>query len=107
MVYRMVTEKRMRHHDLQAIKTAFSVGRGLFTGVATRNAIALGYDRYGMAKVIQTIEAGHFYKSMTSLYDATVWQDVYHVPANGMTLYVKFTDNGTLVEFTLLSFKEK
>jgi motility quorum-sensing regulator / GCU-specific mRNA interferase toxin len=44
---------------------------------------------------------------MTSNYDASVWQDVYHPAYNEMTLYVKFTDNGTLAEFTLLSFKEK
>jgi hypothetical protein len=43
---------------------------------------------------------------MTSIYDASVWQDVYHVPHAGGTLYVKFTDNGGS-EFTLLSFKEK
>ncbi len=49
----------------------------------------------------------HFYKSMTSNYDVSVWQDVYHVPHVGGTLYVKFTDNGSVTQFTLLSFKEK
>jgi hypothetical protein len=44
---------------------------------------------------------------MTSNHDATVWQDVYHVPHAGGTLYVKFTDNGSVTGFTLLSFKEK
>jgi hypothetical protein len=44
---------------------------------------------------------------MTSHYDENVWQDVYHVPHVGGTLYVKFTDNASLTEFTLLSFKEK
>jgi motility quorum-sensing regulator/GCU-specific mRNA interferase toxin len=107
MVYWIMVDKRVRHHELERIKAAFSEGRGLFTGAATRDAIALGYDRDGMTNVIRTIEACHFYKSMTSIYDSAVWQDVYHVPEGGRTLYVKFTDNGTLVQFTLLSFKEK
>ncbi len=47
-----------------------------------------------------------FYKSMTSYEDARRWQDVYHVPWNGLTIYLKFTDN-VVTEFTVLSFKEK
>lgn len=57
-------------------------------------------------KVIQTMERSHFYKSMTSHSDHRVWQDVYHVPSDVGDLYVKFTA-GVLVEFLLLSFKEK
>jgi motility quorum-sensing regulator / GCU-specific mRNA interferase toxin len=43
---------------------------------------------------------------MTSIYDHRVWQDVYHVPHRGLTLYVKFTADA-VTEFRLLSFKEK
>jgi len=43
---------------------------------------------------------------MTSNYDHKIWQDVYHVPADEMTLYVKFTADA-VKEFKLLSFKEK
>ena len=32
--------------------------------------------------------------------------DVYHVPWEGVTLYVKFTDD-VVTEFVVLSFKEK
>ncbi len=39
--------------------------------------------------------------------DSRIWQDVYHLPHTVGTLYVKFTDNGLITEFTLLSFKEK
>ena len=53
------------------------------------------------------MDKGQFYKSMTSNYDPKIWQDVYHVPHAAGTLYVKFTDNGSVTEFTLLSFKEK
>ena len=99
-------DKRVSHHDLVAIKSAFSKGNGLVTRIATQDAAGLGYGWNEIAAIIQTIGKGHFYKSMTSNYDTSVWQDVYHVPHAGGTLYVKFTDNGG-TEFTLLSFKEK
>jgi motility quorum-sensing regulator/GCU-specific mRNA interferase toxin len=35
-----------------------------------------------------------------------LWQDVYRVPDDDLTLYVKFTSD-TVTEFKLLSFKEK
>lgn len=102
-----MAEKKTPHHDLKAVKLAFSKGEGLFTGVATRDAASLGYGTDEIVAVIQTMERSQLYKSMTSNYDTKVWQDVYHVPHAAGTLYVKFTDNGLLTEFTLLSFKEK
>jgi motility quorum-sensing regulator/GCU-specific mRNA interferase toxin len=102
-----MTEKRKPHHDLEAIKQAFSTSKGHYTGTATRDAASLGLGAEQIAAAIQTIGKTHFYKSMTSNYNAKIWQDVYHVPHAVGTLYVKFTDNGLLTEFTLLSFKEK
>jgi motility quorum-sensing regulator/GCU-specific mRNA interferase toxin len=107
MVYSGMTEKKTAHHDLEAIKVAFSKGNALFTRVATQDAAALGYGSEEIVSIIQTMKAGQLFKSMTSHYDENVWQDVYHVPHVGGTLYVKFTDNASLTEFTLLSFKEK
>jgi motility quorum-sensing regulator/GCU-specific mRNA interferase toxin len=107
MVYVGMTDKWLPHHDLSAIKLAFSMGKGCTTGVAARDAAGLGYGSDDIKAIIQTIDKAHFYKSMTSNYNAAVWQDVYHVPHAGGTLYVKFTDNGSVIEFTLLSFKEK
>ena len=66
-----------------------------------RSAAALGFGRAEIAATIQTMERQHFYKSMTSYADHRVWQDVYFVPSEVGTLYVKFTAN------LLLSFKEK
>ena len=43
---------------------------------------------------------------MTSHADHRQWQDVYHLPYDGLMLYVKFTADA-VTEFTLLSFKEK
>ena len=73
---------------------------------AMRGAAALGFGRTDIYAVIKTMNKTHFYKSMTSYQNHRIWQDVYHVPYSGITLYIKFT-KGTLTEFTLLSFKEK
>jgi motility quorum-sensing regulator/GCU-specific mRNA interferase toxin len=100
-------DKWMPRHDLAAVKLAFSKGKGFTTRIATQDATGLGYSSDDIKAIIQTMDKTHFYKSMTSNYDAAVWQDVYHVPHAGGTLYVKFTDNGSVTEFTLLSFKEK
>ncbi len=54
----------------------------------------LGYGSPEIVAIVQTMVKAHFYKSMTSNYNNTVWQDVYHVPYPDGTLYVKFTDNG-------------
>lgn len=102
-----MTEKKTPTHDLEEIKLAFSKGNGVFTWTATQDAAALGYGSEEIVSIIQTMETTQLFKSMTSNYDVKVWQDVYHVPHAGGTLYVKFTDNGTVTDFTLLSFKEK
>ena len=100
-------EKRKPHHDLDAFKEALSSpDRLAVTTVALRSAIALGFDREEMAAALRRLERSHFYKSMTSHADHRQWQDVYHLPYDGLTLYVKFTAD-TVTEFTLLSFKEK
>ncbi len=106
MVY-MMPEKKTPHFDLEAIKSAFSMASNLVaTKSALQGAAALGFGSEEIVASVQTIEKGHFYKSMTSNYDNNVWQDVYHVPDPNGTLYVKFTDNGG-PDFVLLSFKEK
>jgi motility quorum-sensing regulator/GCU-specific mRNA interferase toxin len=43
---------------------------------------------------------------MTSYGNHRIWQDVYHVPSEVGTLYVKFTADA-VTEFVLLSFEEK
>jgi motility quorum-sensing regulator/GCU-specific mRNA interferase toxin len=50
----------------------------------------LGFGRAEIVSIIQTMDRKMFVKSMTTFADHRVWQDVYHVPANGMVLYVKF-----------------
>ena|SRR5215475_3951892 len=94
-------------HNLAAIKGVFSSAEGLnITGSALRDAAALGYGSEEIVEVIQSIESGHFYKTMPSEKRPGYWQDVYRVPDGGMELYVKFTSD-TVTEFKLLSFKER
>ena len=101
-------EKRKPTYDLEAIKVAIgSAERLSITSSALRDAVELGFDRSGIADVIQGIERRMFYKSMTTHADHRVWQDVYHVPLEaGPTLYVKFQAN-VVTEFTVMAFKEK
>ncbi len=102
-----MSEKPKPTYDLGAFKAAFAdVERIAVTGTALRTAAALGFDRAEIAATIQTMERLHFYKSMTSYADHRLWQDVYHVPSEVGTLYVKFTAD-VVTEFLLLSFKEK
>ncbi len=100
-------EKRRPAYNLDDIKQQFSIpGKVSATGTALKSAAALGFDKAGIVDVIQNTKVSHFYKSMTSHADHKIWQDVYHVPYDGMTLYIKFTA-GIITGFTLLSFKEK
>lgn len=102
-----MAEKKKPTYDLHAIKSRFSNTRSLAaTTTAITDAAALGFTRYDMIKTIQTIEAGHFYKSMTANTNIHLWQDVYHVPSPVGFLYIKFTAD-VITEFLLLSFKER
>jgi motility quorum-sensing regulator / GCU-specific mRNA interferase toxin len=102
-----MTEKRKPTYDLAAFKAAFDdVDKLNVTGSAVRSAARLGFGRAEIVDTIQTMLRKHFYKSMTSYADHRVWQDVYHVPSEAGTLYIKFTAD-VVTEFLLLSFKGK
>ena len=55
--------------------------------------------------VIQELSNSDFDKSMTSIADHRVWQDVYKPSVGGRTLYVKFTLDAQQA-MLLISFKE-
>lgn len=76
------------------------------TTSALRDAISLGFDRGGIVETITSTDRVMFLKSMTTLADHRVWQDVYHVPARGLVLYVKFQAD-VITEFQVMAFKEK
>ncbi len=100
-------EKRRPHHDLGRFKAAMStVDKLSMTRAAQTSAFELGCGRAEVVAALQSLKRTHFYKSMTANWNSRQWQDVYHLPWNGMTLYVKFTDSA-VTTFQLLSFKEK
>ncbi|WP_407519574.1 type II toxin-antitoxin system MqsR family toxin [Methylobacterium oryzisoli] len=100
-------EKRRPTYDLSAVKLVLgSVDTLVVTTSALRDASALGFDRHGIAETIGTMEPRMFYKSMTTAIDHRVWQDVYHVPMQGLLLYVKVQAD-VVTEFKIMSFKEK
>ncbi|WP_454858209.1 type II toxin-antitoxin system MqsR family toxin [Rhizobium binxianense] len=100
-------EKKRPTYDLEAVKAVLgSIETLALTSSALRDASALGFDRNGIATTIQSMDRRMFYKSMTTFADHRLWQDVYHVPTEGMVLYIKFQAD-VVTEFTLMSFKEK
>ena len=102
-----VMEKRKPTYDTESIKAAFSAPQSLgATRTASRDAVALGFGRQEIVDAIQSMDRRHFVRSMTSYADHTIWQDVYHVPFGGLTIYMKFTAD-RMTGFRLLSFKEK
>src|ERR1700742_2153625 len=105
MVYLSDREEDARPRP-ETIKAKFStVGALNVTGTALRTATKLGFGRQEIVDTIQAIERTCFFKSMTSHAEAKVWQDVYYVPHETTSLYVKFTSD-VVTEFKLLSFKE-
>ena len=107
MVAYCIMEKRRPTYDLDAIKTTFgSIETLAITTSALRDAIGLGFDRASIVEVISGMTRKMFVKSMTTFADHRVWQDVYHVPARGILLYVKFQAD-VVTEFTVMAFKEK
>lgn len=103
----MYIEKRKAHYSLKVFQATFARPADVrITKSAMQDALQLGFSRYGIVAVVQSMLPGHFYKSMTANRDHAVWQDVYHVPFAGIVLYVKFMDD-TVCGFSLLSFKRK
>ena len=99
-------EKRKPHHALTDIKAAFADPATLNRSfVPKRGADDLGMDDAAVVAVMQALAAADFEKSMTSLADPRVWQDVYKPRATGIELYVKVTLDARQGLF-LISFKE-
>jgi motility quorum-sensing regulator/GCU-specific mRNA interferase toxin len=88
-----MTEKRKPHYDLAAIHAQFAKPDGYRITVTAQDFAfgVLGLDREGVVALVGSVQRSHFIKSMTSLRDHRIWQDVYHLPFEDMMLYVKFT----------------
>jgi motility quorum-sensing regulator / GCU-specific mRNA interferase toxin len=99
-------EKLKPHYQLATIKAAFADVSSLNRSfVSKQGADDLDMDDAAVVAVIQGLSHSDFDKSMTSIADHRVWQDVYKPSAGGRTLYVKFTLDAQQALF-LISFKE-
>lgn len=99
-------EKRTPHYALDSIKVTFTTAASVrMTKTAQDTAFALGFFLVDVVRLIQSMTREQFYKSMTTLADHRIWQDVYHVPFEGLVLYVKFTTDAQ--GYLVISFKEK
>jgi motility quorum-sensing regulator/GCU-specific mRNA interferase toxin len=99
-------EKKKPHYDLGTIKATFSkVALLRITKTALSCAEQLGISLQSIVDIIQAMTREQFYKSMTSQWSSAIWQDVYHVPYEGVVLYVKFTTDPE--GYLVISFKEK
>ena len=99
-------EKLKQHYALADIKAAFADPASLNRSFASRQgADDLDMDDSEVVAVIQALTLSDFDKSMTSMADHKVWQDVYKPVRDGRTLYVKFTVDARQALF-LISFKE-
>jgi motility quorum-sensing regulator/GCU-specific mRNA interferase toxin len=70
-----------------------------------QGANELNMDDVAVVAVIQGLSSSDFDKSMTSMADHRIWQDVYTPEIGGQTLYVKFTLDAQQA-LLLISFKE-
>jgi motility quorum-sensing regulator/GCU-specific mRNA interferase toxin len=99
-------EKLKPHYPLATIKAAFAEPSRLNRSFVSKQvADDLDMDDAAVVAVIQGLSNADFEKSMTSLADHRVWQDVYKPSARGRTLYVIFTLDARQAMF-LISFKE-
>ena len=102
-------EKKTPTYALASFKASISSKEDLaqcITFSASKTAHALGFGPEEVLATVRAMEQKHFYKSMTSIGDVAVWQDVYHVPFGNLVIYIKFRAD-SIIEFQLLSFKEK
>ena len=99
-------EKLKPQYGLATIKAAFAEASSLNRSfVSKQGADDLDMDDAAVVAVIQGLSAADFDKSMTSMADHRVWQDVYKPSVSGRALYVKFTLDAQKA-LLLISFKE-
>lgn len=98
-------DKRVPTYDLEGLKAAARHGEITMTVTARTSMYRLGGQDGDEINLILSLDRSMFYKSMPSLADHSIWQDVYHPPWRGTFLYFKITvdERGHVV----LSFKEK
>jgi motility quorum-sensing regulator / GCU-specific mRNA interferase toxin len=99
-------EKRSPHYDLSRVQDWIArLGVASFTKTALDGGRAMGLTSAEMLRVMASLVHRNFYKSMTTYFDHTIWQDVYHAPTPvGKEAYIKITMRDTA---PVIQFKER
>ncbi len=96
-------EKRVPHYNLEKIKKLIEEKKYCITKIAQDNArIDFDLTVAEVIKYILTLDNTCFYKSMTSIYDNKIWQDVYHLSISKDTAYIKLqiiSENSVIIQF--------
>ena len=96
-------EKRVPHYNLEKIKKLIENKKYIITKIAQDNArIDFDLGIKDIIKYITALDNTCFYKSMTSIYDNKIWQDVYHLNINKDTAYIKLqivSENSVIIQF--------
>jgi motility quorum-sensing regulator/GCU-specific mRNA interferase toxin len=99
-------EKRKPHHSLERLKFLIRQGEFRVTRTALENAVRdFGLVGPGpLSEHVLALTPADFRKSMTTLHDHRLWQDVYNKPVAGVGAYVKvqIVDDSTVI----ISFKQ-
>jgi motility quorum-sensing regulator / GCU-specific mRNA interferase toxin len=96
-------EKRTPHCKLSIIKTMVQAGQLRITLSALAGGAALGFDADGILDVVTALTPKDFYKSMATLADHRIWQDVYRPATSAGEVYLKLP---VVDEVIVVSFKE-
>lgn len=96
-------EKRVPHYDLAKIKKLIEDKQYIITKTAQDNAL-IDFDLTQTELISQILILNNtcFYKSMTSIYDNKIWQDVYHLNINNKTAYIKLqivSEKSVIIQF--------
>jgi len=94
-------------YDLEMLQRL--IGQGPLSRVITTAAIGgaglLNIDTAGIVEAVLALTPAHFYKSMEAEKRPGLWQDVYHLPFEGVEIYIKLQlspdGRGVVVQFKL------
>lgn len=86
-------EKLKPHYPLPGIQAMVAdPSRKVFTATALDGGQTMGLEEIQMREVVCKLTTRNLFKSMTTHFDHTVWQDVYHATTPvGVTAYIKIT----------------
>ncbi len=100
-------EKRKPHYPLADIQAQMADVQSLRLTNSARNSILfeLRWELEDAVQVVQSLRSKDFYKSMTTMQNYRVWQDVYHATWRETDIYLKFQRYEDTYYFTV-SFKE-